>query len=359
MNILPKFFIRKNSNRIKQKADLSIIHKNRKSYNITVIAFLTIILIIGVLMSISIGSTKIPLSDILSALKQGDQTLNTYRIIKFVRIPRTVAAVLAGCAFSVSGVILQSVLNNSLASPSVIGVNSGAGLFTVLIAAFFPTCFSLTTIAAFTGAIIAVLIVYFIAHKTGASRMGIVLSGVAVSSFIGAITDTVLTLKPNSIIARTAFLIGGFAGITMDKLAFAGLLIVLAIFITMILSYDMNILALGEDTSKSLGLKVVAYRFIFLILAAVLAGSAISFAGLIGFVGLIIPHVSRLVVGYDNRILIPVSALLGSVFTLFCDLLARVLFAPYEIPVGIILSFLGGPFFIYLLIKGKRGQLYD
>ncbi|WP_087758816.1 FecCD family ABC transporter permease [Herbinix luporum] len=168
-----------------------------------------------------------------------------------------------------------------------------------------------------------------------------------------------LTIKPDAIIARTEFLIGGFSGVTMDKLAFAGTFILGAFIISLVLSYDMNILALGDDTSKSLGLKVATLRFTFLILGAVLAGSAISFAGLIGFVGLIIPHVSRLFVGYDNRVLLPVSALLGSIFTIFCDLLARVLFAPFEIPVGIILSFLGGPFFIYLLIKGKRGQLYD
>lgn len=189
--------------------------------------------------------------------------------------------------------------------------------------------------------------------------MGIVLSGVAVSSFLGAITDAILTIKPDAIISRTEFLIGGFSGITMDKLYFAGIFILASFIIALILSYDMNILALGDETSKSLGLKVSAIRFTLLILGAVLAGSAISFAGLIGFVGLIIPHVSRLFVGYDNRILLPVSALLGSIFTLICDLLARILFAPFEIPVGIILSFLGGPFFIYLLIQGKRGQLYD
>lgn len=348
-----------NLNKRNQKANLFVFDKNSKSYNTTVIAFLTLILILGVIMSISIGSTKISLSDIISAMKQGDITLNAYKIVRLVRIPRTLAAVLAGCAFSVSGVILQSVLNNSLASPNVIGVNSGAGLFTVLIAAFFPASIYQTTIAAFIGAILAVLLVYFIAHKTGVSRMGIVLSGVAISSFIGAITDTVLTLKPDTMIARTAFLIGGFSGITMDKLSFAGLFIITALIIAFFLSYDMNTLALGDETSKSLGLKVVKLRFMFLILAAVLAGSAISFAGLIGFVGLIIPHVSRLFVGYDNRILLPVSALLGGIFTLLCDLLARVLFAPFEIPVGIILSFLGGPFFIYLLLKGKRGQLND
>ena len=130
-------------------------------------------------------------------------------------------------------------------------------------------------------------------------------------------------------------------------------------FIALILGYDMNILTLGDQSAKSLGLNVARVRFVFLILAAMLAGSAISIAGLLGFVGLIVPHVSRIVVGYDNRILIPVSGLLGSIFTLLCDLLARVLFAPFEIPVGIIMSFLGGPFFIYLLIKGRRGLLYD
>jgi iron complex transport system permease protein len=145
----------------------------------------------------------------------------------------------------------------------------------------------------------------------------------------------------------------------MEKLGFAGIFIAIALILSLILSYDMNVLALGDESAKSLGMKVSRIRFLFLILAALLSGSAISFAGLLGFVGLIVPHVSRIIVGYDNRILIPVSALLGGLFTLLCDLLARVLFAPFEIPVGIIMSFLGGPFFIYLLISRRRGQLYD
>ncbi len=359
MNILQKFSTQKNLNKMNIHENVLNINKNKKSYNITVIVFLIILLIVGVFISISFGSTKIPLSAILSTIKQGNSTSKFYRIINFVRIPRTFAAVLAGCALSVSGVILQSVLNNSLASPSIIGVNSGAGLFTVLIAAFFPKYVYLTTIAAFMGAILAVLMVYLIAKKTGASRMTIILSGVAVSSFIGAMTDTVLTIKPDTVIGRTAFLIGGFSGVTIDKVSFAGGFILTAIIIAFILGYDMNILALGDESAKSLGLNVARIRFIYLILAAILAGSAISFAGLLGFVGLIVPHVARILVGYDNRILLPVSALLGGIFTLLCDLLARVIFAPYEIPVGIIMSFLGGPFFIYLLIKGKRGLLYD
>ncbi len=336
-----------------------ILNKNSRSYNAAVIALLAVFLVIGIFLSISIGSSRISLSEIISAIQQGDSKSKVYQIISFVRIPRTLAAVLAGCALSVSGVILQSVLNNSLASPNIIGVNAGAGLFTVLITAFFPSSLYFTATAAFLGALLAVLIVYFLAQKTGASRMTIVLSGIAVSSFIGAITDTVLTLKPDTAISRTLFLIGGFSGVTMEKVGFSTWFVISSLIIALILSYDMNILSMGDETAKSLGLHVTKLRFIFLILAALLAGSAISFAGLLGFIGLIVPHAARFLVGYDNRLLIPVSALLGSVFTLLCDLLARILFAPFEIPVGIIMSFLGGPFFIYLLLKSKRGQLYD
>ena len=135
------------------------LNKNSKSYNATVIALLVLLLLFGVFLSISIGYTRISLSEIIRAMQQGDNTSTTYRIISYVRIPRTLAAVLAGCALSVSGAILQSVLNNSLASPSIIGVNSGAGLFTVLIAAFFPVGVYYTTIAAFVGALLAVLLI--------------------------------------------------------------------------------------------------------------------------------------------------------------------------------------------------------
>ena len=163
MSMLQKFSTRINLN------------KNSKSYNAIVIALLVILLIIGVFMSISIGASRISLSEILSAMKEGDRSSKIYRIISYVRIPRTLAALLAGCALSVAGAILQSVLNNSLASPSIIGVNSGAGLFTVLIAAFFSAALNYTTIT-FIGALLAVLLVCFIARSTGASRMAIVLS---------------------------------------------------------------------------------------------------------------------------------------------------------------------------------------
>ena len=347
MNTWQKFSIRK------------FLNSNSRSYNGTVIALLLILLLIAVMISISVGSSTIPLQQIISAMGKKDLTSKTYQIIRFVRIPRTLAAILAGSSLSVSGAILQSVLNNSLASPNIIGVNSGAGFLTVLIGAFFPASLFLTPLAAFIGGLLAVFLVFFIAQKSGASRMSIVLSGVAVSSFIGAMTDTVLTLKPETAIDRSIFLIGGFSGVTMDRLALPAAFIIISLIVVIGLSYDMNILTLGDETAKSLGLGVARLRYLFLGLGALLSGSAISFAGLLGFVGLIVPHASRFLVGYDNSLLIPVCALLGSVFTLGCDILARILFAPFEIPVGIIMSFLGGPFFIHLLLKGKKGKLYD
>ena len=160
-------------------------------------------------LSTSIGSVKIPLSEIVTSIRSGDRTLKAYIIIMFVRIPRTLAAVLAGCALSVSGAVLQSVLNNSLASPNVIGVNSGAGLFTVLIAAFIPASLHLATPAAFAGAL-CVFSVYFIARKTGASKTTIVLSRCRIKLY-RCHNGYLLTLKPDTVFARTAFLIGGFS----------------------------------------------------------------------------------------------------------------------------------------------------
>lgn len=356
---MQKYFTRRYSNKADSQDEAAAVEKSRKSYHLTVMTFLLLLLGVAVFLSISFGSTKISLSAIVIALQEGDASSAVYRTIRYVRIPRTLAAILAGAALSVAGVILQSVLNNSLAGPNIIGINSGAGLFAVLAAVFFPMSFYLKTVAAFTGAIVTTLLVYFVAKKTGASRVTIILSGVAVGSFIGALIDTVIILKPDAVVDRAAFLIGGFSAVTLDRLKFAGLLIVLTFIITLVRSYDMNVLALGDDSARSLGMNVSLFRFFYLILAAILVGSSISFTGILGFVGLIVPHTSRIIVGYDNRILLPVSALLGSIFTLSCDLLARVIFAPYELPVGIIMSFLGGPFFIWLLARGSRGQLYD
>lgn len=307
-----------------------------------------------VLFSISVGSIKIPVKDVVLAMigRQSDSTFHS--IIINVRIPRTFAAVLAGSALTVSGCILQAVLNNTLAAPNIIGINAGAGLFVVLLCALFPVYQQYTAIAAFTGAMIAVTLVYYAAKHTGASRTAIILSGVAISSLCGALSDTFLTLYPDTAIARVDFSIGSFAGETLSNLKLPGILIGIGLVLALFFAYELNLLSLGDEAAMSLGLPSGVFRGLFFAIAALLAGSAISFSGLIGFVGLIVPHMVRMFTGNDYRYVIPIGILNGASFALICDIMARTLFAPFEIPVGIIMSFIGAPFFLYLLFMKKR-----
>lgn len=304
--------------------------------------------------SVCIGAAGISLQRLWDVLSGRDTASSAYRIVMYVRLPRTLAAVSAGMALAVAGVILQVVLNNPLAGPNIIGVNAGAGLATMLLTAFFPAYLRYAPVAAFVGSFAAVTLVYGLARRTGASRMTIVLAGVAVSSLLSACTDAVITLVPDAQFGRMDFLIGSFSSVTMEQVRFAAGYVLVGCVAALLFSYDMNVLALGDDAARSLGLRVKGCRLALLAVAALLAGSAISVCGLIGFVGLVVPHIARLLVGHDNRYLVPVSATLGAAATLACDMLARTLFAPYELPVGIVLSFLGSPFFLYLLVSRKR-----
>lgn len=310
------------------------------------------------LLSLCVGAVALSPGQVWQALT-GRATGAVRQICLLVRLPRTIAAVLAGAALSVSGLILQTVLNNALAGPNIIGVNAGAGLFTLLLAAFFPSLLLFTPLAAMLGALVATLLIYFIASATGASRMTLVLAGIAISSFLGAMTDTVLTLVPEAQTSRMSFMIGGLSGVYMRQMLPAMAVIAAGMLLAFVLRRQMNVLMLGDEVATSLGLRTRAVRFALLLAAAMLAGGAVSFAGLLGFIGLIVPHAARFLIGYDQKALVPLCALLGAAFTLLCDLLSRVLFAPYEIPVGIVLSFIGGPFFLMLLLRQKRGRLYD
>ena len=310
------------------------------------------------LLSLCVGAVALSPGQVWQALT-GRATGAVRQICLLVRLPRTIAAVLAGAALSVSGLILQTVLNNALAGPNIIGVNAGAGLFTLLLAAFFPSLLLFTPLAAMLGALVATLLIYFIASATGASRMTLVLAGIAISSFLSAMTDTVLTLVPEAQTSRMSFMIGGLSGVYMRQMLPAMAVIAAGMLLAFVLRKQMNVLMLGDEVATSLGLRMRAVRFALLLAAAMLAGGAVSFAGLLGFIGLIVPHAARFLIGYDQKALVPLCALLGAAFTLLCDLLSRVLFAPYEIPVGIVLSFIGGPFFLMLLLRQKRGRLYD
>lgn len=318
---------------------------------IAALAGLTALAAVG---SLVFGAVPIPPGEVIAALLgQGSGT--TASIVLYARLPRLCGCLLAGAALACAGVIIQGVLNNPLAAPNVIGVNSGAGLATALCCALAPGAVQITPIAAFLGALAGVLLVLLIAERAGAARITLVLAGVAMSSIFSAGIDAVVTFVPDALSGYTDFRVGGVKNLSMARLAPAFWVILIALLIALSLSNELDLLLLGRETAQGLGLPAKRLRLALLMLAAALAGAAVSFAGLLGFVGLLVPHIMRRAVGEDSFPLLLSSALGGGLLLTVCDLASRMIFAPFELPLGVVLSLAGGPFFIWLLLKQRRG----
>lgn len=318
------------------------------------IALLAGLLALSGVASLAFGAVSIPPGEVIAALL-GRGSGTTTSIVLYARLPRLCGCLLAGAALACAGVIIQGVLNNPLAAPNVIGVNSGAGLATALCCALAPGAVRLTPIAAFLGALVGVLLVLFIAERAGAARITLVLAGVAMSSMFGAGIDAVVTFVPDALSGYTDFRVGGVKNLSMARLAPAFWVILIALLIALSLSNELDLLLLGRETAQSLGLPAKWLRLALLMVAAALAGAAVSFAGLLGFVGLLVPHIMRRLLGEDSFPLLLSSALGGGLLLTVCDLVSRLIFAPFELPLGVVLSLTGGPFFIWLLLKQRRG----
>lgn len=312
--------------------------------------FLTVALLLGIFT----GSTDFSLSDFLMAFKNGLQSQTAGKILLYVRLPRTLASAFCGIALSLSGVIIQNVLSNKLASPSVIGVNAGAGFAVTLCTALSLYSGTFVSVFAFLGAFLTVMTVSIASKKWGASRSTVILIGVAVNSLLGAFSDTITTFVPEVSVLSNDFKIGDFSSVTYERLVPAVFIIVFSSLILFFLSNELDVITLGEEQAKSLGLSYELKRTVFLIIAALLAGAAVSVAGLLSFVGLIVPHTVRRIAGNKTRDVLGLSALYGGGFLTLCDTLSRSIFSPYEIPVGIIMAFLGAPFFIFILVRGGK-----
>lgn len=300
------------------------------------------------------GGTKVDFGQIISSLRCGELQSAVVRIFLYVRLPRTAAALLAGAALSVSGAVTQSVLANRLASPSVIGVNAGAGLAVTLCTALGLYGGWRLSLFAFLGAFLAVMTVSLGAKVWGASTGTVILLGVAMNSLLGAVSDSIVTFFPDVGVMRNDFRMGDFSGVTYQTLLPAACLILLSLAVLYSLANGLDVLTLGEERASSLGMNTALMRVVFLMIAALLAGCAVSVGGLLSFVGLIVPHAIRRVSKCSTVHLLPLCTLFGGGFVCLSDTAARTLFAPYEIPVGILLAFLGAPFFIFILIKGKE-----
>jgi iron complex transport system permease protein len=293
-----------------------------------------------------------------ASLLLGAAALNQ-TIFLLIRLPRTVGCLLSGAALAAAGCVIQGVLSNPLASPGIIGVNAGAGLAVTVCCALGAVSGWTIAGASFLGGLGAVVLVALCAEKAGASRTTVILGGVAVNTFLGGLRDAVTNLFPDSGVLSSDFRVGGFSAVAHTRLIPAGILIIAALGLLLTLRSELDVMTLGEETAQGLGLNVKRMRLVFLTLSALLTGASVSYAGLLGFVGLMVPHMVRKAAGTAARHLLPLCMLFGAAFVTVCDILARVLFAPYELPVGIFLSVLGGPFFLWLLYKRKGGRGND
>ncbi|MFD0702357.1 FecCD family ABC transporter permease [Slackia equolifaciens] len=316
-------------------------------------AALTVLLVVVCVAAAVMGPSDVNASDLFALLCGAPLDEGARNILVNVRLPRVAAAALAGCALAAAGAVIQGVLNNPLASPNVIGVNAGAGLAVLASAALFPAAAMLTPVAAFMGALAAATAVFLISAGSGASKLAVILAGMALTAIFGAGMNAVLIVDPDAYVGSSGFLVGGVAGTRIDALGAPAAGIAAGLAASLLLARRLDILSLGDAAAHALGVGVAQSRFACLSVAALLAGSAVSIAGLLGFVGLVVPHLVRYFFGHSSRVVIAASALAGASLVVACDLVARVAFAPYEVPVGILMALLGGPFFIYLVLKAK------
>lgn len=325
----------------------------KKDHRVLKIVIIYIIFLISLLIGISQGSLKISIVEVLKAIFFETDGIN-HSIIFNIRLPRNIIAALVGINLAVSGVTLQGVMKNPLADPGIIGISSGAGLAAFIIMILFPSYAYLVPLGAFVGALITSFLIYALAWKNGISPVRLILSGVAVSSFLGAGINILMTFYPERVSGGLSFMIGGLSGKTWPDFHLIWPYTVVIILASMLLSNQINILQLGDDVATGLGLRVEWIRSVFIVISAFAAASAVSVAGLLGFVGLIVPHIARMLVGSDYRYLFPATIGLGGATLVCCDAIARLLFDPIELPVGIIMAVLGAPFFLYLLREKKH-----
>ncbi|HCC68801.1 MAG TPA: iron ABC transporter permease [Nitrospiraceae bacterium] len=308
----------------------------------------TTVLAAGVVISILVGAVDLSISDIVRIIF-GDISGVNYHIVYNIRLPRIIVGIMVGINLALAGAILQGVLKNPLADPGIIGISAGAGLAAMFIMILFPEKSSLIPVFAFVGAMTAALVVYLISWKGGINPLRLILAGVAVAAFFGAMISALMVFHSDKVQGTINWMVGGFQGRSWGHVSIIMPYTVAGIIIALPVAKYLNILMLGDDTAKGLGIRVETARLGFIALASFLAASAVSVAGLLGFVGLITPHAVRLIVGSDNRFVLPFSALFGAALIVFADTAARMIFNPVEIPVGVLMAFIGAPFFLYLL----------
>lgn len=331
---------------ISQSAELFGV--GRGAWRAGVLLLFLALALAGSFLSLTKGSSVITMGQIADILLHPGMDPQS-QIIWNIRMPRTIVGALVGVNLSLSGAILQAIMRNPLADPHIIGISSGAGLAGVTIMILFPALEYLITPAAFVGAMLAAVCIYILAWKNGIKPVRIILAGVAVSAFLSAGISGLMIFYSDRVHGALMWMVGGLAARSWPHVQIILPYAVIGLLLALASAAYLNILQLGDEMARGLGINVEITRVLLTAVAALLAASAVSVVGLLGFVGLVVPHAARLLIGSDYRYLLPASALLGIAIVTLSDTFARVVFAPIELPVGIIMAFLGAPFFLVLL----------
>lgn len=328
--------------------------KQEKKKIRTWISFMIVIVLLIILFftSINIGSLKVGFLKLLEGLfiKYNKDVATIYDL----RFPRIIISMLAGAGIAVSGVLFQAVLKNPLADPGIIGISSGASFTAVLITAFAPTLYFFTPLAAFIGGVIAFFMVYCLSWKGGLSPMRIILTGVAVNSLFTGLSSALNSMSGGDKTGVAAIVEANITQKTWDDVMTLLPYIIAGLFLAMLFTQECNLLSLEDKTARSLGMNVNITRIVISLIAVLLASISTAVAGAISFLGLIVPHIGRILVGSDHKHLIPFAAFLGAFTFLLADTVGRTIAAPNEVSAAVIMSVVGGPFFILLLRRSGK-----
>lgn len=313
---------------------------------------MTLGLVVLFFAAINIGSLKVSFGELMRGLFV--QRIDTVATIYDLRFPRIIISMLAGAAIAVSGVLFQAVLKNPLADPGIIGISSGASFAAVLITAFAPQLYFFTPLVAFTGGAIAFLMVYCLSWKGGLSPLRIILTGVAVDAFFTGLSSAFNSMSGGNMSGVASIVEANITQKTWDDVTTLVPYVIAGLFLACLFIGECNLMSLEDKTARSLGLNVNATRIVISLIAVLLASISTAIAGAISFLGLIVPHIGRILVGSDHKALIPFSALAGAFTFLLADTIGRTIAAPYEVSAAVIMSVVGGPFFIILLRRSKK-----
>ena len=326
----------------------------------TALLILAILLAAALVLSLKTGTVSISFSALFRLFAGGEVDPSVKTIIYQLRLPRTIMALVCGCSLSLAGVILQSILKNPLAEPYLLGISSGAGLGVSLYVLLFQSAASYYLIQplAFAGSIAAVLVILAVAGiKRSLSSSTLILTGVMVSSFCSSVIMILMAVREHEFAKIFFWLLGYLGGCELKDAFVAGGFLIVSLIALLFYIRDMNALAAGDEAAVYAGVNVRKTKVVLIIIVSLLTGVCVSYAGMIGFVGLVVPYLMRLIAGSDHRKLIPLSLLAGSILMLAADSVSRVILAPVELPVGVITALVGVPFFLYIfLFHSKDGR---